>query len=315
MTKKIIIKVQSGLNNKLLPLLSLLSIADKYNYEIMCFWSNICMGLIKIKEGFHFLDFFEPIDKIQFIDENDFNKLQKSNNLIIHTVNGHNIESYRSASLIDNTLKSHIFHNICHIISLKDDNVINKYIPTRKKQVNTCEFTEEFRKYLNKLKPKKNILEKISSVVNSFNGKILGIHIRTTDTINRKDKTETYHDKLCGLRTGGFSNVDYFTAIKYIEKFLKNNQEWKIYLSVDCHIIEKLFTNKFKNKILKLEEPFGETYESKFDMNSHNGIKNGICEMYILSKCNKIVGTPSSSFSLMAWLLSSHDNLDYWYIK
>lgn len=310
--KNTYISIKSGLNNKLLPLISLLRIADKKNLQIKCYWSNICMGLITVDKGYHFLDFFEPIDKIQFIDINEFNKVKK-NDIIHHIIRDHKLESYRKNSIFSNFDKIHVFDNICHLISLKEDNIINKYIPSRKTNVSTCDFTEDLRKYLKQLKPKKDILEKISSVVNSFNDKILGIHIRTTDTINRKDKTETYHDKLCGLRTGGFSNVDYFTAIKYIEKFLKNNQEWKIYLSVDCHIIEKLFTDKFKKKILKLEEPFGETYESKFDMNSHNGIKNGICEMYILSKCNKIVGTPSSSFSLMAWLLSSHDKLDYWY--
>ena len=295
MDKQIIIKVQSGLNNKLLPLLSALRIAIKYNYNIKCFWSNVCMGLIKVKKGYHFLDFFESIENIDFIDECEFNKLSKNNNCILHKIDGHNHEAYRKASHINDLTKSHIFINICHVISLKDDNVLNKYIPSRRTYVETCSFTEDFRLYLKYLKPKKDIIDKINKETLNFNDKILGVHVRITDT------------PICI----GFSGIDYKKSIKYIENFLKKNPDWKIYISADCLKVENHFIDKFKEKIIKFNNPFGTHYNDKFNINSYDGIKNGICEMYILSKCSKIIGTPSSSFSLMAWLLSSHKDLDY----
>lgn len=295
--KNLIIKVSSGLNNKLLPLLSLLRIAYKYNYNIKCFWTNICMGSVKVDEGYHFLDFFKPIVKIEFINKDEFSKLEQTNNLIIHHVKGHSHDYYRDASIIDNIEKSHIFLNVCHTISLKDDNMSQKLVPTPRKSINSCIFIEELRHYINFLKPKDDILNKINNIKDKFNNiKVLGFHIRTA---NPK------------LSSDPWSHVNIKKAITYLNNFIKDYPDWYIYLSADCKDYEDSIINKFKDKIIVFDNPFGKHYQDKFNINSHNGIKNGICEMFIISNCNKIVGTTRSSFSFMSWLLSSHDCLEH----
>ena len=47
-------------------------------------------------------------------------------------------------------------------------------------------------------------------------------------------------------------------------------------------------------------------------MNNSNGLKNTVCELFILSKFKTFFGTPGSSFSLMVWLLSDNKNLEFW---
>lgn len=39
---------------------------------------------------------------------------------------------------------------------------------------------------------------------------------------------------------------------------------------------------------------------------------NGICEIYILSKCKNFYGTKGSSFTFTSWLLSDNEILKFW---
>ena len=57
--------------------------------------------------------------------------------------------------------------------------------------------------------------------------------------------------------------------------------------------------------------PFGDNDSQKV-CNNKNSVMNSICEMYILSKCDKIYGTRSSSFTFTAWLLSNNHKLEFW---
>ena len=63
--------VHSGLNNKLIPLLSLLRIAKKENRKILCYWDN---DAYLSKSLFKFNDLFENIKEIKFISKNEFYK-------------------------------------------------------------------------------------------------------------------------------------------------------------------------------------------------------------------------------------------------
>ena len=63
------IYVHSGLNNKLLPLLSLLRMAKKENKNIKCYW---VADAYLSNSLFHFDDLFENIKEIQFISSKEF---------------------------------------------------------------------------------------------------------------------------------------------------------------------------------------------------------------------------------------------------
>lgn len=291
------IVVHSGLCNKLLPLMSLLRISELNKKNIVCYWTNECMSLKKIQNGYHFLDFFEELHNVKFIDEKEFNiikdKLSKNKN--IHKNLKENIYINDENSIYnENTL---IYNKITHIISFLDDKVNHIFNPNPKDTIyieNHIDFITNLRKYLKHLKPLDDIQQKINYFINenNFNQNILGIHIRSVD--------------------GGFKYFNTENSIKYIEKIIHNSPEWKIFISTDNIEIETKIKNIFKEKIIYFNNPFGNNYSDKFNFNSYNGLKNSICDLFILSKCNKIIGTKSSSFSLMAFLLSNNDILEYW---
>jgi len=278
------IHVYSGLNNKLIPLLSLLRISKKENKTIKCLWGN---DIYVSNPLFKFNDLFEDIEGIEFINNTEFVENFNNKNNIIY--NKHGSDRDRNEIIYNTNSKNSVFYKIVHIISYKNDNVVGKFVPYPKEKINKNILIDELREMVKYLKPKKDILNKID--LNLFKKKILGIHLRTTD--------------------GGFVDIPKNNIFKYIENFLKNNPDYLIYISCDNMILENKIIQKFTNKICYFSSPFGNTYEDKFNRNSF-GVKNAICEMFSLSKCTKFVGTPGSSFSFMVWLLRNDNSLDFW---
>lgn len=302
------IHVISGLNNKLIPLLSLLRISRQLNKKIYCYWE--INGVINDidREDNHFLKLFEPINDIEFVDKNKFDQLSKNSKIM----NPNKSDSDRNSIVyIKDTDKSLCFNRVVHCIHMKNDNVIGNYVPYPRRKISANTIINELRTIYKELIPKEHIMNKIQEYANKFKDKkIMGMHIRTTDTANRKTGQQL-KDKLCGVRTGGFTAINYENAFDYIDKFLKNNKDWSIYISCDNEPVEKEILNKFSNeRILYLDKPFGDDYSFKFDI--YNGLFNSICEMYILSKCDTFVGTPGSSFSFSIWLLRDDKELDFW---
>ena len=79
------IHVYSGLNNKLIPLLSLLRIAKKENKNIKCYWGR---DAYLSKSLFDFYDLFENIKEIDFISSSDFLKEYNNKNNIVYNKSG-----------------------------------------------------------------------------------------------------------------------------------------------------------------------------------------------------------------------------------
>jgi len=279
------IYVYSGLNNKLIPIFSLLRIAKKENKIIKCYWGN---DAYLSKTLFKFCDLFEPVNGLEFISLQDFSKEFNNTNNIVYNRLGSDRD--RNEIIYTTNNKNSVFFKIVHMISYKNDKVIGKYVPyPRETRVNS-KLIDELRETIKDLKPKKDILNKIN--IDLFkNNKILGLHIRTTD--------------------GGFVNIPKNNIFNYISEFLKNNPLYKIYISCDNFILEQKIIEKFPNKIHYLKNPFGNKYEDKFNRTTF-GTKNAICEMFSLSKCSKFVGTPGSSFSFMIWLLRNENALNFW---
>ena len=93
---------------------------------------------------------------------------------------------------------------------------------------------------------------------------------------------------------------------------MNDNPDWKIYLaSGNANSEKKIIKLIGSNKIFTFDKPFGNKYEDKFDRSTY-GVINGVCDLFILSKCDKFIGTPGSSFSYMTWLLRNDDYLDFW---
>jgi len=279
------IHVRSGLNNKLIPLLSLLRIAKKENKNIKCYWRN---DAYLSKSLFNFYDLFENIKEIDFISPSDFLKEYNNKNNIVYNKSGSDRD--RNEIIYKTNNKPSVFFKIVHMISYKNDNVIGKYVPYTRESTLKSLIIDELREVITDLKPKKDILNKINFDLFK-NNKILGLHIRTTD--------------------GGFKYIPKNNIFNYVSNFLKNNPLYKIYISCDNFKLEQKIIQKFPNKIYYLKNPFGNKYEDKFNRSTF-GTKNAVCEMFSLSKCSKFVGTPGSSFSFMVWLLRNDNVLKFW---
>lgn len=283
-----IIHVRAGLNNKLVPLLSLLKIALKNNTKILCYWeTNGGINNIESDEN-HFNNLFENINNLEFINYSELKNISKD----CHIMNLHASDRDRNSIIFpENIIKPIFFNQVVHSISLKKDNIIGKYVPYPREKINKNKFIDDLRKTYNLLKPKKKIKQKIDNFINENfqNKKILGLHIRTTD--------------------GGFVDINFENIYPVIDIHIINN--YTIYISCDCKNVEEKILNKYNKNIIYFNTPFGNKYEDKFDRCIFGNL-NSTCEMYILSKCNKFLGTPGSSFSFSVWLLRTENELDFW---
>lgn len=283
------ISVYSGLSNKLIPLITLLRIARNENQNIKCFWDKSAYQKNII---FHFNDLFIPIKNIEFIDKNEY--LRAFNDSSNKIYNKYGSDRDRDEVIFkgcgDNNT---VFNYIVHSIGYYNDNTIGVLIPTPKINTKTNNYIDEIRLLMQELKPIHKIQEKIEKVIEKFkNQKILGIHIRTTD--------------------GGFKDIDDNKSIDYIKSFINDNPDWKIFLASDNIVSEKKIIDMIgDHNIFIFDKPFGNKYEDKFDRSTY-GVINGVCDLFILSKCDKFIGTPGSSFSYMTWLLRNDDYLYFW---
>ncbi len=279
------ISVHSGLNNKLIPLLTLLRIARKEKRKIKCYWGN---DAYLSKYIYHFNELFESIKDIEFISKQEFYKELHNKHNIIYNVDGNCSGGENDITYKTNT-KPTVFNKIVHFISYENDNIFKYISPYPREQIKTNSVIDDTRKYLKELIPKKDILNKID--IDLSNNEILGIHVRTAD--------------------GSFKDIPKNNIFNYITNFLKNNPLYKIYISCDDFELEQKIIKKFPEKIYYLKNPFGNEYQDKFNRSTF-GTNNAICEMFSLAKCSTFVGTPGSSFSFMVWLLRNDDVLKFW---
>jgi hypothetical protein len=283
----LIIRVYSGLNNKLLPLFSLLRIARKENKNVKCLWGP---DAYIDKNIYEFLELFKPINDITFINEGEYVKSFYNKDNKIYNKMGSDRDRKEIIYKTNNDMNS-VFFNIVHLISYESDNVVGNFVPYPKEPILKTDIIDELREVLTDLIPIDEINEKVNETIKDFNDNVLGIHIRSTD--------------------GGFVDVPKYDVLKYIETYLEKNVSSKIYISCDNEELEKIIIDKFQSKILYFKIPFGESYSDKFNRFSY-GTKNAVCEMFVLSKCKNFIGTPGSSFSFMTWLLRKDDRLDFW---
>ena len=172
------IYVRSGINNKLVPLLSLLRIAKKENRKIKCCWGE---DAYINKSLFSFLDLFKNINDIEFINMNEYINVFKNENNKIYNRDG----SDRNRNEIiykkdpNNII---VFNKIVHLISYKEDNVIGNYVPYPRENKETTQIISELRDIVKDLIPVQEIQNKIIEITNTFKNKnVIGLHVRTTD--------------------------------------------------------------------------------------------------------------------------------------
>ena len=154
-------------------------------------------------------------------------------------------------------------------------------------------FKNQISKYINYLKPKKEILNIIESEFKKFNNITIGLHIRCGDRM----KNEYNYRKIMDI----FGNI--------INKYNEKNKNISFFIASDeINCILEL-KKKFKNIIYYEEinriERYNKNNTDESIYNSQKEEKNALIDLLLLSKCKKIISTyKNSTFTQLAWYFS-----------
>jgi len=271
------INVWSGLCNQLLPLVSCIYLAEKFSKNIIY---NARPLIVCGKLTEHYIYEFLILPNI--CKKNHVLLNSNFNNYIIKDDNCINTKKINNNDL---------FINNCYWLFNLDDN-INYFKPQPNITIFKNNYLLEIKKNLNNIKLIDILNEKILETTKLFDNNTVGIHFRGAD--------------------GGFT-INKNNIAKLENFIISLEKNTIIYFACDCYDIETYIKKKFENKIITMKNPFGNDDSQKiYNTNGKNTIMNSICELYILSKCNDLYGTRSSSFTFTAWLLSNNNELKFW---
>lgn len=116
--------------------------------------------------------------------------------------------------------------------------------------------------------------EIINGHVAKFSSHTIGLHIRRTDNVESIEKSPT--DIFCDA----------------VAKEISEYHETKIFLATDSEEVKDEIRNRYRERVI--------TSSSEADRGSTEGIREGLADMYTLSRTAKIYGSAGSSFSVMA---------------
>jgi hypothetical protein len=298
--KKIIIFTHSGLNNRLLPLISGFRAAEILNRQLLVYWSDTPRrtGMrYHGNSGLRFNDLFEnPVDEVSLDEINDlegakwftdWRGLDCSKWPQPAGFNVKNPEVITGDTIPGNIDDEVIVVRTSRLFGVEGDNPGLDYLNNTKcSYLSAPQIVSDLRSYAALLKPVKEISGIIEEHKHVLGKHMLGLHIRKTDF--RKYRSFKYENE--------------HIAQLAEARVLQYGPE-KIYLSTDCIKTEGWFKEYFGSQLL--------TYNDvrKFE-NSDAGTKHALVDLYLLSKCQWILGTIHSTFSVGAWLLSENASLE-----
>jgi hypothetical protein len=111
----------------------------------------------------------------------------------------------------------------------------------------------------------------ISDFSRQFNEAMVGLHIRRTDNVKaiQNSPTEKYID--------------------LVDKKIQEDSSARFFLATDCPETQRIFSERYNDKVLFREKQFGR--------NSLQGMESSLIDLYLLSRCCKVIGSYYSSFS------------------
>lgn len=288
--------------NRLIPFITSFRLAKKLNINYYLNWDNDCRDTAYVYEGSKttYNDMFEYIEDVNYIDEKNMLKLL-NNNSNIFTVNYCDMKLHQYD--ISNLLKYDIiyFNNYVHPIFTNEDNLLIDSYSDIDWIINKIPYVVDIQKYFQLLKPVSILQNKIDDVLVKYpknRNDIIGFHIRHwPDSWYKKH----YNNYLLG---------NYEKRFELMDKYIKNNINIKFYIcSSDLNIITELI-KKYDNRIIFFEDRLGNTYDDKYyssnstcKCNKYKNL-NGVIDLFLLSKCNLIIGDVASSYSISATLLN-----------
>lgn len=270
-----------GLCNRLKYLIGVWRRSDKFNKSLKIIWRPV-RGIM----GCHLRDLFE----------NDFNFVDKKP---------------------DDTSEENFYGNSgpCHRFCLFPDDIPENFGKTKPvtekdlecwkniqdppKPFQSIDFEyhripetlkKELVSYFNKLQPVKEIREIIEKESEKIDDNTIGLHIRRGDHMTKNDRNMGSDDKFFSL----------------IDNEIKKNKNVKFFLATDGINTEKIFKRKFRDRIIiyqKREKGIFHTFGKNISVSRSSiiGCQDALIDIYLLSKCSKIIGTKLSTFTECAW--------------
>jgi hypothetical protein len=299
MTYKITVVTYNGLCNRLLPLISVIRLAEKANKKIQVIWTNTpCRtNLTYYGEDCKFEDLFLKPEIITTILPYDPESIENKEI--------YEFEYWKNIKYIINPyLDKDIFVNyaVSTIISTEDnENSIFKSLLERISISGEIIFDEigiELSNIIKKIKPVNELQNEIDKYKCQFTKNVIGVHIRISD--------------------GGYTEIDYIkllnNIIEQLKKWVYLDIENSIFLTTDDNKIYNIFNTEFDNKLLFYKPPeilCGKKSLAKFNNDIYNTLC-GVIDLHLLGNCNTaIIGTCGSSFSICGMLLSDINTKKY----
>ena len=296
----ITVVLHNGLNNRLLPFVSILRLALKTNHKVNVVWTYTPVRSCIAYHGelCKFNDLFKDIDNVSF-DNPEHIDYQKNFEFRYWENKDHIIDVKGD----DNVFVNYALYTI---VSTEDNpnsifvNLKRVIVEPRKFELDYIgeELSEIFKKYI---KPIDELQNEIDHYHKLFKKNMIGIHIRKSD--------------------GGFSHYKWDDIIK---KLLSQTKIWcsdkdnGVFLATDDRNVYVEFASKLGNNLLFYNPPevLNNTKSTsgpydKFNNDKFN-VLCGVIELFLLSKCNKyIIGTADSTFSVSAMIIADRETQKY----
>jgi hypothetical protein len=149
------------------------------------------------------------------------------------------------------------------------------------------------------LRPSKDLSLIIDDKVSKmFKGRVLGVHVRRTDRWREARVS---------------SNEAYF---KMIDK-VKNDYD-TIFLATDDPDVERQFSARYGDKLVhtgKPQVPKWSGFKTRKALVEFSFIQDAVIDIWMLSRCDSIIGSFKSSFSKVAARISTNPNMKYYLAK
>lgn len=259
----------AGLGNRIKCLISNMRIATKLNRKLLLYWPK------SFSCGADFSDLFE--NKFRIISDKEFKDIQKSEDSIRYDYYPANLDESKKYLLFPSwrfiLLPGDLPKDFVKTFPFEDANSIEFEFSNVPKKLQYL-----FLSQLNKLKIKKSISQKVDEFIKSNGFKdVVGLHVRRNDNNPIRVKTS--------------SNELFF---KEIEKILNENPKERFFLATDSKKTEKLFVERYNDKILTFKKIDNDRIKAQT-------IEESLIELLILSKTKKILGSYLSTFTEIAW--------------
>ncbi len=256
----------AGLGNRLLAMASAYEVCRSLNRELVIVWKREAGCNAKASDLFSFKGV-----KVVEISENGYRKD------FFGTIKGNIIKKkYRNKGTvffpcekIDAYKQQEKFAELKELIATEPVCYIKSY-------TNMCELTETSFTFLN---PALTIEKKGAAVFSAISEKTVGVHIRRTDHADaiRNSPLELFYERM--------------------NREIKENDA-NFYITTDDFKVEKELRANFPAERLVF-------YEGKLiDRDSKAGIEDALIDMLALSRCNRIIGSYKSTFSLIPSIMS-----------